>query len=151
LIDIRIPITTPLRAAIAAVAFCTSLIMGCNISEPTEGAPHPPSQPQAQPPAPPAPPPPIEGASIAGFVADESGGCIVGARVQVVDGPKAGAEYTQTRCFSWDFEEVGFYFTGLPSTVPVTLRASAAGFKTADATLTPTRTTDDAIIVLTKE
>lgn len=131
---------------------CASLTIGCNISEPTEGTPAPrPLPPQAQPPAPLAPPAQSGGTSITGLVTAESGECIIGALVQVVDGPRAGAEYTQTRCFSWDYEEVGFSFSHLPSVVPVTLRASAAGFTTAYATLTPTRSTADAIIVLKKE
>ena len=128
---------------------CIALASGCTGESQPTGPGDPPAS--SQPPAAPAPPPPAEGASITGFIVDESGECIIGARVQVVDGPKAGTDYTQTQCDWWELG-YGFYFVGLPSAVPMTLRASAAGYRTVDAMLILTRSgSSDAIIVLERD
>ena len=120
-------------------------------------APLPPPPPPA-PPAPPAPPPPPPGAStaiasVAGFVIDESDQCIIGARVELIDGLRAGAVFVQTVCGFWDYgEDLGFSFHDLPSGIPVTLRATAKGYKSADKRVTPTNTYSyTTMIVLTKE
>jgi hypothetical protein len=76
--------------------------------------------------------------SIAGFVIDESEQCIIGALVQVVDGPRKGASFVQTVCGFWDYgENLGYSFHGLPGQ-PVTLRATAEGYRTAEVVGTPT-------------
>ncbi len=84
---------------------------------------------------------PLEGGTghlaIAGFVIDASEECIVGARVEVIDGPRAGASFVQTKCGFWDYgADIGYSFQGLPHQ-PVLLRATANGYKTADVVGTP--------------
>jgi hypothetical protein len=67
--------------------------------------------------------------SIAGFVIDDAENCIVGARIEVVDGTQAGSRFTQTMCGFWDYgEDNGFAFHDLTADVPVTITASADGY-----------------------
>ena len=74
-------------------------------------------------------------ASIAGFVREEGAGfvfngdqCLIGARVEMIDGPHAGAVSVQTECEPWYDSFPGYYFLDLPFGIPVTLRASAKGY-----------------------
>ncbi len=76
--------------------------------------------------------------AVAGFVIDASEACIVGARVEVMDGPRKGESFVQTKCGFWDYgADIGYAFQGLPHQ-PVLLRATANGYKTADVVGTPT-------------
>ena len=123
------------------------LLIGCDgTSDPA--APHPgpsnpvtpttPPQPEPINPVNPPAPSPSANNSIAGFVIDASESCIVGARVEVIDGPLAGASFVQTKCGFWDYgADIGYAFNGLPGK-PVTLRATAEGYKTAEVVGTPT-------------
>jgi hypothetical protein len=71
--------------------------------------------------------------SIAGFVIDKSDECIIGARVEMIDGPQAGAVFVQTVCGFWDYgEDLGYSFHKLPVGASITLRATAAGYKMAE-------------------
>lgn len=76
--------------------------------------------------------------SVAGFVLEASEACIIGARVEVMDGPRQGDSFVQTRCGFWDYgADLGYSFNGLPAK-PVTLRATADGYKPAEIVATPT-------------
>jgi hypothetical protein len=91
--------------------------------------------------------------TIAGFVIDESDQCIIGARVELIDGPRAGVAFVQTVCGFWDYgDDIGYSFHNLPIGMPVTVRATAKGYKPAEnrvaATMPYSYTT---MIVLTKE
>jgi hypothetical protein len=94
-------------------------------------------------------------AAVAGFVidADDRNQCIIGARVELVDGPQAGAVFVQTVCGFWDYStNLGYSFLGLPSGIPVTLRATAKGYKPAEILGVPTNPFQyTTMIVLTKE
>ena len=75
------------------------------------------------------------------------------ARVELIDGPQAGAVFVQTVCGYWDYgEDLGYSFSGLPLGIPVTLRATATGYKPAQIQVTPTNPYSYTNwIVLTKE
>src|SRR6478736_145468 len=61
--------------------------------------------------------------TIAGFVIDRSDQCIIGARVELIDGPGAGAASVQTVCGFWDYgEDIGYAFHNLPVGMEVTVR-----------------------------
>ena len=77
-------------------------------------------------------------ATIAGFVLDSSDNCIVGARVELMNGSTASATFTQTVCGFWDYgDDLGFSFHNLAAGVPMTVRASAPGYKTGQIIATP--------------
>jgi hypothetical protein len=81
--------------------------------------------------------PPATGTSgsVAGFVLDASNQCIGGARVEVVDGPRAGSAIVQTACAFWDYTEGegnGYVFHNLPLGTKTTIRATAPGYKPAE-------------------
>jgi len=91
--------------------------------------------------------------TIAGFVIDRSDQCIIGARVELIDGPRAVAAFVQTVCGFWDYgEDIGYSFHNLPIGMAVTVRAAATGYKPAEvrgvASMPYSYTT---MIVLTKE
>jgi hypothetical protein len=93
-------------------------------------------------PAPPGSPPtsnPSSGLTfLLGLIIDETGACIVGASVQVLDGQRAGESMTQeTPCDAWGYSG-GFEFDSLTPGVPMTLRASAQGYVDRDTTVYPT-------------
>lgn len=97
--------------------------------------------------------PPTTYGTIAGFVIDQSDQCIIGARAELIDGPQAGAAFVQTVCGFWDYaDDIGYSFHNLPVGLPVTVRATAKGYKPAEmrasATMPFSYTT---MIVLTKE
>lgn len=66
-----------------------------------------------------------------GQVLKESGMCIRGAVVEIVDGPGIGLKSGQPdECDAWDY--VGYEFHDLPLGATVTLRATASGYQPAD-------------------
>jgi hypothetical protein len=80
--------------------------------------------------------------SVWGKVIDESGVCIVDAKVEVVSGQRVGQEITQgTPCSVWSYgfpeDGEGFGFTGLTPDGQMTLRASAKGYTSKDVTVSP--------------
>jgi hypothetical protein len=81
---------------------------------------------------------PLYPGTVAGFVLTEADECIIGAQVEVVDGPRAGSRVTQTTCGFWDYGiENGYAFT-FSSGEAVTFRATAAGYKPAQIRAFPT-------------
>jgi hypothetical protein len=78
------------------------------------------------------------GGSIAGFVIDEAEQCIIGARVELIDGPRAGAVFVQTECGFWDYGDVGYSFNDLPLGLPTTIRATASHYQSAEMRAVPT-------------
>ena len=102
----------------------------------------------------PTPQPPIAAiGSIAGFVIDADEQCIIGARVEMIDGPQAGKSFVQTVCGFWDYgADLGYSFHNLPAGVAVTIRATAEGYKPAEKTAVPTNPFQyTTMIVVTKE
>lgn len=91
--------------------------------------------------------------TIAGFVIDESDECIMGARVELVDGPQAGAVFVQTVCGFWDYgHDLGYSFHGLPTGAPLTVRATAEGYRSAETRAAPTSPYSyTTMIVLTRD
>jgi len=69
---------------------------------------------------------------ILGYVVDQSGLCITGAVVEIIDGPGTGRTSGQADvCAAWDYG--GEYeFDNLPLGATVTLRASAPGYRSKD-------------------
>jgi hypothetical protein len=66
-----------------------------------------------------------------GEVFTESGVCIRGAMVEIVEGPSVGRKSGQPdNCSIWG--EEGFWFDGLPVGATVTLRATASGYQPED-------------------
>lgn len=106
----------------------------------------------AQPPPAGAQPPTTYG-TIAGFVIDESDQCVIGARVELINGPRAGTAFVQTVCGFWDYgDDIGYSFHDLPVGMSVTVRATAQGYKPAEMTAAPTNPYSYTnLIVLTKE
>jgi len=79
---------------------------------------------------PPPTPPSQSTGGIGGYIfAGSVGNCLVGARVELVDGPRAGEAIQQRDCPFGD--AYGYYFQDLPLNTRVTFRASAPGYKTA--------------------
>jgi len=71
------------------------------------------------------------------MVVDESGVCIVGATVQVVNGQGVGQSNTQvTPCDAWSYDG-GVMFRDLTPDVEMTLRASAPGYAAQEKTVVP--------------
>ena len=127
---------TQLRTSVLFAVACAALVTGCvDASDVVTPRPKPSNT---------SPPPDIQpgmaNVSIAGFVIDESSQCIIGARVELMDGPKAGVFFVQTECDFWSGGDQGYYFGGLPHGIPVTLRATGTGFKPSDTIVTPTNT-----------
>lgn len=102
------------------------LLLGCNGESPTS--------PTAQPPSPVA-----RMGVVSGNVHTTTGACLVGAVVEVMDGPRAGARFTQTACQgAFDYGDDGYSFRDLPSDVNVRLRASKAGYQSQELTVNAT-------------
>lgn len=142
--------------ATAKVAFavrCVGVVAAPTAPTPPAVPPPPPPPPPSPPPVPALPPGTPANASIAGFVIDESDECIIGARVELIDGPRAGAVFVQTVCGFWDYgEDIGFSFHDLPVGIPVTVRATANGYKPAERRVIPTSTYSySTMIVLRRE
>ena len=85
-------------------------------------------------------PPPVEQeplASLWGMVVGESGACIEGATVTVVDGQGLGQSIEQTTdCDAWGYE-AGFVFRNLTPGVAMTLRATAPGYGADERSVVP--------------
>ena len=63
-----------------------------------------------------------------GHVVMDSGVCIEGAVVEIIDGPGFGRKQTQrTPCDAWSYGD-GFEFGNLPMGARITLKASAKGY-----------------------
>ena len=93
-------------------------------------------------PTPPAPPPPSSPSSgvtfLLGLIIEDTGRCIVGASVRVLDGQRAGETRMQeTPCDAWGYSG-GFEFDSLTPGVPMKLRASAPDYVDLDTTVYPT-------------
>ena len=72
-----------------------------------------------------------------GFVVDANGICIRDATVEIVRGQRTGEIVKQeTPCDAWGYYG-GFQFKGLVSGGELTVRASAPGYRSAEATFTP--------------
>jgi len=77
--------------------------------------------------------------SVWGKVIEESGSCILNARIEVVQGQRLGETMTQdTPCGYWDYAG-GFEFKNLTPGIGMTLRASAPGYVAKDVTVVPAR------------
>ena len=59
--------------------------------------------------------------------------------MEIIDGPRAGTAFGQTVCVSWYDETPGYYFGDLPLALPVTLRATAVGYRASERVVAPTR------------
>ena len=91
--------------------------------------------------------------SIAGFVIDAFDECIIGARVEMIDGPQAGTSFVQTVCGFWDYgDDLGYSFHNLPLGITVTIRATAEGYKSSEISAFATNPYQyTTMILLTKE
>ena len=99
------------------------LLFSCNGDSPT-----------APPSLQPTPPAANNAGFVWGYVHDESGVCIQGAVVEVLDGPRAGTKSTQNGpCSVWD-SDGGYSFRDLPSNTNVRMRASKQGFQSQEMT-----------------
>src|SRR6476659_6137184 len=111
--------------ALAAVAFgaCSSS------TEPFHRLPPAPT------PVAPSAPAPVSSNALSGMVVENSGVCIDGAKVEIVDGQGVGRNMIQmSPCSAWD-SEGGFVFRDLNPDVALTVRASAAGYAAQQKTL----------------
>lgn len=135
------------RASILGAIVSVALLSGCKgapePAAPFVGSTLPVLQPTPQP----------TGGSIAGFVIDSAEHCIIGARAELIDGPRAGAVFVQTVCGFWDYgDDLGYSFNDLPLGVPATIRATASGYQSAEVRAVPTNPYSyTTMIVLTKE
>lgn len=78
------------------------------------------------------PTPVTSSGAVAGFVLDASQQCIPGARVELVGASGAGTSVVQKTCGFWDYDDGngnGYVFHNLPFNTPITLRATAPGYK----------------------
>lgn len=136
-------------ASILGAIVSAALLTGC------KDAPEPVAPPVSSTPLTPVPQPAPQptGGSIAGFVIDAAEHCIVGARVELIDGPQAGAVVVQGgECGFWDYGDVGYSFNDLPLGVPATIRATASGYQSAEVRAVATNPFSyTTMIVLTKE
>ena len=106
-----------LRSLVAASAFVL-LGTGCRdnpLRLPTSPAPQP---------------PPTARGVVWGYVIDDSGGCLIPAVVEIVEGPDVGKKVVQAEpCSIWDYGDGGFQFRDVPLGVPVRLRAMKEGYR----------------------
>jgi hypothetical protein len=88
-------------------------------------------EPAAPTPQPSPPTPTATSGYIWGHVLDQSGLCLPGAEVEVVDGPGVGRKSSQPGgCAAWDY--VGYEFRDLQLGTTVTLRATTPGYQPQD-------------------
>ena len=114
---------------LAAAILATLYLVGCSAEDRAKGLPTSPTQTSA----PPVTSPTTGG--IWGMVLEESGACIVGATVEVIDGERRGEIQVQrTPCGYWDYDG-GFVFDNLHMGTQITLRASASGYTSKDFTV----------------
>lgn len=113
-------------------AVALTLLISCNGQSPTAPAGQPPTQ----------TPPPTSarmGIVSGNVYAGSSGGCVLGAVVEVMDGAKAGTRATQTGCQTpWDYGDDGYTFRDLPPDINVRLRASKDGYRSKEMTVLAT-------------
>ena len=122
---------------LAPITLASLILYGCS----QEGAEHVPTAPDTAAatltPTPTPSPAPSVLARLWGMVIDSSGGCIVGARVEVVAGQALRQIIAQqTPCGAWDYDG-GFEFKELTPGVAITLRASAPGWTAQEKTFVP--------------
>lgn len=120
----------------ASAIFAALILVGCSpLSD--DRSPTAPNPPAETPQTPPLPPPSPSTSSVWVMVIAESGACIDGATVEIVDGQGLGQKLTQKAdCDYWAYSG-GVTFPGLTPRVNLTLRASAAGYVTEDKTIAP--------------
>lgn len=137
----------PTRAFILGAIVSIALLSGCK-GAPETAAPFVDSTPSV-----PEPAQHDTGGSIAGFVIDAAEHCINGARLELIDGPLAGAAIVQGGdCDFWGYGDGGYAFSDLPLGVPATIRVSASGYQSAEVRAVPTNPYSyTTTIVLTKE
>jgi hypothetical protein len=135
------------RASILGAIVSLALLSGCK-GAPEPAAPFVDSTPLAGQPA-----SHDTGGSIGGFVIDAAEHCIDGARLELIDGPRAGAAIVQGgECDFWDYGDDGYSFHDLPLGVPATIRATATGYQSAEVRAVPTNPySNTTMIVLTRE
>jgi hypothetical protein len=144
LVSASFPLT---RASILGAIVSVALLSGC------KGAPEPAAPFVDSTPPVPQPAPQPTGGSIAGFVIDSAEHCINGARLELIDGPQAGAVIVQGgECDFWGYGDGGYSINDLPLGVPATIRATASGYQSAEVRAVPTNPYSyTTMIVLTKE
>jgi hypothetical protein len=122
----------------ALIIFVSLTLLGCSQQGARSVLPTAPSPPIPTASPVPVPAPPAGSLTFLwGMVVDESGVCIVGATVQVVNGQGLGQSITQvTPCDAWSYDG-GVMFRGLTPDVEMTLRASAAGYAAQEKTVVP--------------
>jgi hypothetical protein len=114
----------------ALLVLATLNLVGCSQDSPqrSPAVPSPSSVPTAG---------PGNSSYVSAMVVDETGLCIEGATVQVVQGQNVGVSVTQTTpCDIWDGDG-GVWFNGLLPGVAVTLRTTAPGWAPLDKTVVP--------------
>ena len=82
----------PKGAHIVGILFFAALVTGCGDSPPTVSIWLPPPAPTT---------PVVNLGYVTGFVWSESGECLLDARIELMDGPRAGAVSGQSSCDIW--------------------------------------------------
>ena len=101
------------------------VVLGLGCGEPAAPTPQP------SPPTPTAPTPTAASGYIWGQVLDQSGVCLPGGEVEIVDGPGVGRKSSQPGgCTAWDYD--GYEFRDLQLGATVTLRATTPGYQPQD-------------------
>lgn len=96
------------------------VVLGLGCAEPTVPTPSPP------------PPTATGGGFISGYVLDQSGVCLSGAVVEIVEGSGVGRKSNQSGgCTAWDYGNE-YEFRDLQLGATVTLRATAPGYQSQD-------------------
>jgi hypothetical protein len=110
-----------LRNRFPLLGSCFVLCLGCGDT----------AAPVSQSPPPTPPTPTTTSGFLWGQVLDQSGLCLHGGVVEIVDGPGTGRRSGQPDgCSAWDY--VGYEFRDLPLGATVTLRATASGYQPQD-------------------
>lgn len=130
---------------VAGILFACTLLTGCSDAI----GPIIPLNLNPASPGPPAPTPKRTGI-VAGAVFNEQSLYVLGARVELLDGPRAGAMVLQEAGSSWE-EPPGFYFDDLPPLVPTLVRVTASGYKTIELWITPFEWGNYTVIALTRD
>lgn len=107
-----------MRGARLSFAGCVivALLVGCKAESPTAPAP--------------------TNANVRGTVYEESGSCLAGATVEILDGPQGGTRLTRSVCQGTSDESFdGYTFRDLPPNIDVQVRASKEGYRSQEITL----------------